>query len=166
MSQCLQWAGRWSCLPVRLLWPLASPHSCRRGGIGFHNPSFQAPTRLLEGEECAGENIPTAVKRHSFLCPFLGWPFLHPSRHPPSAGNTCQSQLRVTCPCHHPVSPWGAFALLASPLCANNCRGDKQALYEETLCFSLVVLLGQSLVTVYLGDKSPGSPGHALHARQ
>lgn len=25
-----------------------------------------------------------------------------------------------------PVSPWGAFALLASPSCANNCRRDKR----------------------------------------
>lgn len=74
---CLQHDGHWSCLCARLLCLLASPQSCQQGEIAFHNPSFQAPTRLLEGEECAEENIPTAVKRHSFPYPFLGWPFLH-----------------------------------------------------------------------------------------
>ena len=28
-----------------------------------------------------------------------------------------------------PMSPWGAFVLLASPSCANNCRCDKQELF-------------------------------------
>lgn len=74
---CLQCDGHWSCLRAGLLCLLASPQSCQQGETAFHNPSLQAPTRLLEGEECAGENIPTAVKRHSFPCPFLGWPFLH-----------------------------------------------------------------------------------------
>lgn len=55
-----------------VLW-IPIPSSCEAAGgegIGFHNPSFQAATRLLEGEECAGENVPVAVKRHSFLSSF------------------------------------------------------------------------------------------------
>lgn len=100
--QHLRCDGHWSCPHARLLWLLASPRSCRQGGIGFHNPSFQAPTRLLEGEECARENIPTAVKRHSFLCPFLGQPFLHHSRG--LAGSTRCNQPRVTLGCLCPPS--------------------------------------------------------------
>lgn len=69
---CLQRDGHWSCLHTRLLYLLASPQTCQQGETAFHNLSFQAPIRFLEGEECAGEDIPTAVKRHSFPCPFLG----------------------------------------------------------------------------------------------
>lgn len=39
-------------------------------GSNWVSQPFQAPARLLEGEECARENIPTAVKRHDFLYSF------------------------------------------------------------------------------------------------
>lgn len=121
------------------------------GGIVFHNPSFQAPTRLLEGEECAGENIPTAVKRHSFLCPFPDWPFL-------LIGSTRWSLPRVTSPCHPGVPLPSCVQIIAV--------GISRLLDEETPCFSLMVLLGQSSDrALYLDNKSPGSPEHTLHAR-